>query len=635
MEPTAIYATRQGNLNGEKIEMSVDAGSMAHVMSILTDLYSNKTRAVVREYSTNARDAMIEAGNGDKPIEVSLPNGLSPFFKVRDYGVGLSVEDIRNIYSKYGASTKRSTNEQVGMLGLGCKSALTYTQQFTVRSVKDGQLVLVAISRTESGSGVMEVVHTSDTDEQNGVEISVPVDRYNTFRQEAMDFFKYWEPGTVLVDGEQPASFTENAIKLADGLYLVEGASTDHIVMGNVAYRVSDENWLYKNSYYGSRGFGIVAIVPIGSVNFTPSREDLHYTRLTHQTISDLRKKTETFLISSIQEDIDSQETHIEARKVCERWSNVVRSNNHKFNYRGQSIPSYMQHPHHRYNVNYGRGSVDFYRDINFNQAERAIFIHGYETSSGVSTAHRAKIRLWASQNNYSNVQTFVLNKEEADKTWFTPVASVAWEEIFKTRVPRDKSAGDKTVYRIRTKDLRYDRNVDELPAHKRIILWSSGEKETAEYITQAIALCDGAIAVNLPKNRWAKFIRENKNVIEFDKFVSEMMEEKLSGLSDQDVIFVTLNYDERRALASLDSSRVDDPELAKKIDASKIVRSNAVNAYWDVYNMCHRMGYSVKTPDKQENALITYPLLRGSDGLALSIEHCYTYVNAVYNSNK
>jgi hypothetical protein len=635
MEPTAIYATRQGNLAGEKIEMSVDAASMAHVMSILTDLYSDPTLAVIREYSTNARDAMIEAGNGDMPIEVSLPNAMSPFFKVRDYGVGLSVEDIRDIYSKYGASTKRSTNEQVGMLGLGCKSALTYTQQFTVRSVKDGQLVLVAISRTESGSGVMEVVHTSEIDESNGVEISVPVTRNNDFESKARNFFRFWEPGTVLVNGKAPAYIAEEATKIADNLYIIQGIQNDFVVMGNVGYRTDSDHPLYqpKNSYrYYGRNFGVVAIVPIGSVNFTPSREDLHYTTKTNDTVREIQQNVEKNLRISIQKEIDEQESPIEGRKIAEKWASIAQMHHTSFTYKGASIPASVRADHFRYHVNYGRGSVDSYIDLPFNQAERFVFISGYENEK-VSTAHRAKVRLWASQNGYSN-STYILSAKPIDFTWFTPVASTTWEEVFKTRVPRDKAVVEKPTYRVRVKDVRYDQNLDELPAHKRIVLWTSGDKDVAEYVTKAISLTDDTIAVNLPKNRWAKFIRENKNVIEFSDFVKQMMNETLDNLTEEDVLFITLNYDERRTLPLLDETKIDDPVLSKKIAASKVAKSDTVVAYWEVYNMCNRMHFEVKTPDKQPSAFETYPLIHAVNGLALSIEHCYTYVNTIYNSN-
>jgi sensor histidine kinase regulating citrate/malate metabolism len=115
----------ESNVQGEKIAMGIDPAAMAHIMSILTDLYSDPEYAVIREYSTNAFDSHIEAGQ-TRPIEVTLPTDLAPFLTIRDFGIGLDAEGIESIYSLYGASTKRNTNDQVGMLGLGCKSALTY-----------------------------------------------------------------------------------------------------------------------------------------------------------------------------------------------------------------------------------------------------------------------------------------------------------------------------------------------------------------------------------------------------------------------------------------------------------------------------------------------------------------------------
>ena len=637
MEPNAIYATRQGNLDGEKIEMSVDAASMAHVMSILTDLYSDPTMAVIREYSTNARDAMIEAGNGDKPIEVSLPNAMSPFFKVRDYGVGLSVEDIRNIYSKYGASTKRSTNEQVGMLGLGCKSALTYTQQFTVRSVKDGELVLVAISRTENGSGVMEVVHTSATDEENGVEISVPVNRTNDFHWKASEFFRFWEPGTVLVDGQKPKYFADEAMKISDSLYVTHnGGGNDYIVMGNVAYRVNSENSLFAPSsgygYYG-RSFGITAIVPIGSVNFTPSREDLHYTKKTLETISAIKVEAERDLLAAIQRELDAQENARDARVLAEKWNSTTRLM-HKMKYNGKSIPVNEDLNHLRYSMNWGRGSVDVYRSINYAQCEKFIFVDGYEKTD-ISTAHRAKLRLWSEQNKHGNA-TFVVTKDKVDFTWFTPAASVSWEEVFKCRPERVKSKSDTVTYNVRTNDgYNYDRSVTELPKGKTVVLWTSGDREINEVISQIVKVSTDAVFLNLPKNRWDKYIRENPGTFLLKNYIDKMMLDALDSLSEDDVVCLTMHYDERGTLGILDPTRVDDPDLAKKIRNAKIRPSDDANKYLDIHNLCKRLRFDVSSLKKSENMVVKYPLIRNLNGLDVSIEHCYTYVNAVYNSNK
>ena len=102
----------------------IKQSGISHIFNVLRNqLYSDKVLAVIREYSTNAVDAHIEVGKKDTPIKVTLPNPLSLDFKVRDFGRGLTEREIGEIYAMYGESTKRGTNEQIGQLGLGCKSA--------------------------------------------------------------------------------------------------------------------------------------------------------------------------------------------------------------------------------------------------------------------------------------------------------------------------------------------------------------------------------------------------------------------------------------------------------------------------------------------------------------------------------
>jgi hypothetical protein len=44
--------------------MSIDPSGMAHVMSVLTNLYADAPLAVLREYATNARDSHVAARDG-------------------------------------------------------------------------------------------------------------------------------------------------------------------------------------------------------------------------------------------------------------------------------------------------------------------------------------------------------------------------------------------------------------------------------------------------------------------------------------------------------------------------------------------------------------------------------------------
>lgn len=631
MEPTAIYAERQGNLGGETVAMSVDAASMAHVMSILTDLYSDPTLAVIREYSTNAYDSHVEAGV-KRPIEVSLPNAMSPFFKVRDFGVGLSVDDIRNVYSKYGASTKRATNEQVGMLGLGCKSALTYTQQFTVRSVKDGQLAFVAISRTESGAGVMQVVQTSESDEENGVEISVPVNRQNDFEWKARDFYRFWEPGTVLVDGEEPARL--EGTKLNDKVTLIKSGSTDYVVMGNVGYRVSNEHTLYENLHsYRGRSFGIVLKVDIGTVNFTPSREDLHYTEHTLSTLEKARGEIKNVLMDTIQAAIDAKPTHAEARAEAVEWGTLTGLGLKQFKYRGETVPTEIDVHHMRYRPDYGRNCVSNYRVVSFNEVSRYVLISGYEHDV-ISTSHRGKMRMWADQNGYAG-HSFIVSKEVVKQTWFTSAKVTTWAEVFATKKPRVEREAIET-YSISSPGARYasQLRIDELDKTKTLIVWSSGDEGYEDQIGNIVRLHGDALGVRLAKNRWDKFLRENVKAVKVQAVVRQMMKDAFDALSDDEKLSMSIDYNDRASLMRLDATRLDDPELARYTKVvHSITKTDAIDRFNEVMNVCSRLGFSRLSIDKVDSPRVKYPLMAAIDHYSsLAVEHFYLYANTLYS---
>lgn len=629
MEPTAIYATREGNLGGEKIAMSVDTASMAHVLSVLTDLYSDPTLAVIREYSTNALDSHVEAGV-KRPIDVSLPNAMTPFFKVRDYGVGLSVEDIRNVYSKYGASTKRSTNEQVGMLGLGCKSALTYTQQFTVRSVKDGILSHVAISRTENGSGVMQVVATQPSDESNGVEISVPVSPKNDFDWKAKEFFKYWQPGTVFIDGAEPARY--EGLPLSDSITLVKNSSSDFIVMGNVAYRVNTEHSLFVSSRY-SRNFGIVAHVPIGSINFTPSREDLHYTSHTLKTLQDVRDNVKRSLIRTIQDAINAKPTAPEARVEWQEWRTLTNEKLTELTYHGKMIPTSMEVKHLRYAHQYGRNTVEQYAIINFHDASRHVLISGYE-KDGISTAHRVKMRLWAEQNGYPGA-SFIVTENPLDQTWFTSDKTVAWPEVFATKPERAPREVGNETYSVSKPGSRYTNSIklSDIDKTKTLIVWTSGEEGYEDNIGEILTAHGNALGIKLAKNRWDKFLRENSNAVKVTDALPKIIKEAFDALTADEKLSMSVDYNDRADLAYLDEKRLDDPELARYTRVvQSIRRTDAIDKYNKIGNIASRLGFDRPKLDAVESPKVKYPLLAAVDNYGgLATEHFYMYANHLY----
>lgn len=126
---------------------AISLRNQAHLMTILRDtLYSDKILAVLREYSANAWDAHRQSGCKDIPIRVTLPTHAEPTLVIRDFGSGLSEEDLYQVYTQYGESTKRESNETVGYLGIGCLLAgqpiVTMSGVTPVEQVSVGDLVL-------------------------------------------------------------------------------------------------------------------------------------------------------------------------------------------------------------------------------------------------------------------------------------------------------------------------------------------------------------------------------------------------------------------------------------------------------------------------------------------------------------
>ena len=103
----------------DSIGMSLDLDSAQILMQMLSkNLYSDSIGSTIRECASNALDSHRRSGI-DKPIVVALKkNAQDNFdFTVEDFGIGLDADDVVNIISKYGKSTKRNSTTELGMMG--------------------------------------------------------------------------------------------------------------------------------------------------------------------------------------------------------------------------------------------------------------------------------------------------------------------------------------------------------------------------------------------------------------------------------------------------------------------------------------------------------------------------------------
>ena len=267
----------------------------AKAFSILSSgLYANKVRAIIRELSCNAVDSHTAAGKQDTPFDVHLPNSLEPWFSIRDYGTGLSHDQVTQIYTTYFESTKTDSNEFIGALGLGSKSPFSYTDNFTVTAIQNG--VKGIYSAFINASGVPSIAKMMDeaTDEPAGVEVKFSVNErydFDKFRQEARQVFTYFKLRPV-ISGNADFTFinveyeTENIIP---GVHCYKNASRSVAIMGNIAYPIEIPQ--ADQSLAELRGLlngGLEMHFAIGELDFQASREGLSYIP---STIDSIKRK--------------------------------------------------------------------------------------------------------------------------------------------------------------------------------------------------------------------------------------------------------------------------------------------------------------------------------------------------------
>jgi len=292
MITTSTQTTLKQSDDFKSFQFGIKESGLSHIFNVLRNqLYSDKVLAVIREYSCNAVDAHVEIGKADVPIKVTLPTQMTPEFKVRDYGRGLTETEIAEIYAMYGESTKRGSNEQIGQLGLGCKSAFAYGDNFVINSFMDGTKTTYNAFIDPSDIGQISVMGSEKTDEESGVEIVIPVksDDFSEFYDKAVNLFKHFKVvpnvrGANRDDLKRQLEKSKVIIK-KDNWRLVEGDS--HAIMGNISYPL-DSNALnlgWQDERADLLSSGVEIDFGIGDLEISASREALQYTDRTKKAI--------------------------------------------------------------------------------------------------------------------------------------------------------------------------------------------------------------------------------------------------------------------------------------------------------------------------------------------------------------
>lgn len=650
MKPPANVMQHAGTtVPQESIRMSLDA-NVTHIMSVLTDLYSDKELAVIREYSTNALDSHRCAGIDD-PIEVELPTDLRPTFTVRDHGIGMSVDDITDNFSKYGWSSKRETNNEVGILGLGCKSGLTYTNQFCLTAVKSGVKTTVIVTKDDDGTGVLRVLDTAVVDEPNGVEIQIPVAQPRRFAEKARNFFRFWETNSVSIDGEIVESVFDGAdhFMILDPDVVVTKGQLDqnYIVMGNIPYPLPtrfDDILGYQHR--------VVARVPIGTVDFTPSREALHMTSRSDDAVKTLKAFVKERVLRHVHGEIEAAPNHWEAMKLAQQWDGVSKWLSPS--YGGEKVPKTLPCKGQEWNLGYRERRAKF---VKYLAAEKLV-----SPKALIIVDHPQRSMNGETKDNflrsYPNAQfVYVVHHINPDlMKWIDPARIVSYEEIKPARLVRQAGGPrvDQTKWLVRRHDTYglKDESPSTLHDHACYILRSEqnvpaymGRGEHRAYKREEFRKqIDDFLRKFSPVTTFVvistsdveKFLKLNPQARHFYDFVQDLIDGQEGQLTDHELAWGTNTH----PLGNVNPGNIDDPDtsrLAARVrdcmsprvhDISR--RLEQINAYSILFNRKPPTSRTTITdiPKKLTEWETNYPLITDRRTLG-SVE--VEYMNALF----
>ena len=655
--------TQTGSLPGKRTLMTIEAEHMPHILNLLTNLYSDIILAILREYSANAWDSHVAAGV-KRPIEVTTPSKFHPYLEIQDYGLGMSIDFIENEFSKYGSSTKRETNGQVGAFGIGGKSALAYSDTFTLTTVKDGVKGVFVVARDENGAAGITTVDTRVTDEPNGVRITIPAKNTDDFDSKVEWFFKFWEPGTVLVNGVEPRRI--EAEKLTDSIYFVGNGGNSvgnggnsYVVMGNIPYRVANaSNYLpapFKN-------FSFIIYVPIGSVSITPSREALEYgDDGTRETLLRVTKEFSDKMWDKVEDEILSEPDHYSAWAQWNKWYTRLGASNPRLNelkYKGDKFESRISVSGYSWNRRgYGRTiarhtkSTYSYRQVGMDSLKMVVVKDKNAPAPWTaqpSSYQRQKTK-WFCQENGLSAGTIYFLDEVPDSPWVQGMTVYTLDEIMKTKNPnttqgpraqRPKGKVKRLVF-FEHMDYWEDINLEDLEEVEGVVLVTPEYFKSVNTVKLRHSLIASGlkpIIIRLGATRWPKFQREHEGTESLSDYLNRQVKVMSAALPKESWEVQSMSGVTMEACRKLDPSLVSDPEAQRII---RLVQKDLVkfkNEYLKLVNLAGAApgGVALEQKTTEDYVLENYPLVEIlGNYYSKTCPDFYYYMNKKYEDKK
>lgn len=339
VEKTKEELTPSEEGKGHALTLNVEM--VGALINNLTNLYTDPKAGSFRETLSNAIDSHYNLAKNTKDfVEVTLPKYSSSIIVFKDYGVGMSRETLIANFLSYGSSTKLDSRKETGGFGYGGKSPLAVCDSFSVTSVKDGLRNSFVVSKNIDDT--MEPpkfewdadceTSPAKTEEPDGVVVTyhMPPEFTIEYGQRVRE---EWTPkpiqllgvplNTVKVDGTlitetvhnseifKPVSYEHDLVGwTAEEYEDKEMKKGVYVHIGNVIYPVKSTPFssFYLQEQLSSWKTVVILNAEKGTLDITPSRDELRYSERTVETLKGLMNRYTASLEVSTQVRISQEE---------------------------------------------------------------------------------------------------------------------------------------------------------------------------------------------------------------------------------------------------------------------------------------------------------------------------------------
>lgn len=304
-----------------------DAGLILNILR--TKIYTDPIKAICREITCNARDAHREVGTPERPIEIEFPSAFQKDLRIKDYGPGIDPSRMRDIFIKFGSSTKRDSNVQTGGFGIGSKSVYSYTDIFSVITIVNGIKYTYTAYIDESQMGKMDLMKKENTNDSNGTTIIIPIKQEDRqrFINLIVETTKHWEVKPIL-KGDHRTSYPQFSFAFkGDGWAYPDDSSmggnryyhssyNSYAIVDGVEYTILPDSIVDASALHRAilnSGFHIY--FDVGELTLSASRDNLYYDNKTQKLLIDRLNDLTKDLVKIVSDKIASASSYTEACK--------------------------------------------------------------------------------------------------------------------------------------------------------------------------------------------------------------------------------------------------------------------------------------------------------------------------------